>query len=121
RGELSSPGIAFGAHPSRARHPRRSARNGRLALAVDDEPAGRVVGRDCHGHAVAEHDANTMAPHLPGELRENLVAVVEPDAKVSSLRNQDDFAVEMYKLFLAHEFLWTSPRKRCGTGPLVST
>jgi hypothetical protein len=30
------------------------------------------------------------------------VAIVELDAKVAALRNQDDFAVEMYQLFLAH-------------------
>jgi hypothetical protein len=48
-----------------------------------------------------------VAPNLPGELREDLVAVVQLDAKVAALRDQDDFAVEMYELFLGH---WTSWR-----------
>jgi hypothetical protein len=36
-----------------------------------------------------------MSPHLARELRENLVAIVELDAKVSAFRDQDDLAVEM--------------------------
>lgn len=67
-----------------------------LTLAVDDEAARRIVGRDGNRHAIAEDDADTVATNLAGELRENLVAVVELDAKVAALRDQDDFAVEMY-------------------------
>ena len=80
---------------------------GELPLAVDDKAARRVVRRHCHGHAIAEHDADTVAPNLASELRENLVAVVQLDAKVAAFRDQDDFAVEMYELFLGH---WTSWR-----------
>jgi hypothetical protein len=43
---------------------------------------------------------------LACELREDLVAVVQLDAKVAALRDQDDFAVEMYELFLGHRTSW---------------
>ncbi len=39
---------------------------------------------------------------LPASLREDLVAVVELDAKVTALRDQDDLAVEVNQLFFAH-------------------
>lgn len=73
-----------------------------LALAVDDESARRIVRRNGNRHAIPEDHADPVATHLARELRENLVAIVELDAKVAALRNQDDFAVEMYQLFLAH-------------------
>jgi hypothetical protein len=41
-----------------------------------------------------------VAPDLARELGEDLVAVVELDPKVTALRDQDDFAVEMNQLFL---------------------
>ena len=44
---------------------------------------------------IPEHDADTVPTHLARELGEDLVAVVELDAEVASLRDQDDLAVEM--------------------------
>ena len=74
-------------------------------MPVDDEAAGRIVGRDRDGDAVAEHDADPVASDLARELGQDLVAVVELDPKVSAFRDQDDFAVEMYELFFAHRVL----------------
>jgi len=102
------------------------------ALAVDDEAAGRIVGRDRDGDPVAEHHADPVAADLAGELGQDLVAVVELDPKVTALRDQDDFAVEMNELFFAHGILWCffaylaacCPAGRGQTtplGPLVST
>ena len=65
-------------------------------MAIDDEAARRVVRRHRDGHAVTKDDANAVATNLTGELGQNLVAVVELDAKVAALRDQDDLAVEMY-------------------------
>ncbi len=84
----------------------------RLALAIDDEATRRIVGGNRDGNAISEDDADAMAPDLTRELREYLVAVVELDPKVTAFRDQDDLAVEMNQLFLAHV---------TSLGPLVST
>src|SRR5688572_883624 len=74
----------------------------RLALAVDDEAAGGIVGRDRDGHAIAEHHADAVAAHLAGQLGEHFVPVLQLDAEVTALGDEDDFALEVYELFLTH-------------------
>ena len=99
-------------------------------MTIDDEAAGRIVGRDRDGDAIAEHDADPVASDLARELGQDLVAVVELDPKVPAFRDQDDFAVEMNKLFFAQRILSAAPHHvgDAGSshtlwmlGPLVST
>lgn len=66
-----------------------------LALAVDDKPAGWVVRRNGHRDAIAKDDPDAVAADLASELRQNLVAIVQLDAKVSAFRDQNDLAIEM--------------------------
>src|SRR6516162_5640682 len=85
-----------------------------LALTIDDEAARRVVRRDRDSHAVTEDDADAMAAHLAGELGEDLVAVVELDAKVAAFRDQHDLAIEMNQLFLGHSGALSSTNRAPG-------
>lgn len=72
-----------------------SSGNRRLTLTINDKAAGRIVRRNGHGHAVSQHDADSMPAHLACELGQDLVAIVQFDPKVSAFRDQNDFAIEM--------------------------
>src|SRR5690606_12307324 len=80
----------------------------RSALAVDDESAGRIVGRDRDGHPVAEDDADPVPAGVAGQLRENLVAVLAADAEVSALAHLDDLALKLDQIVFAHRI--STPR-----------
>jgi hypothetical protein len=59
------------------------------------KPRARVVRRDGDGDAVTEHDADAVAAHLAGQLGQHFVTVLQLDAEVATLGDQDDFALEM--------------------------
>src|SRR5688500_17243767 len=65
-----------------ASQPKGSAPSPESALAIDDEPAGGVVRRDGHRHAVTEHHADAVAADLAGKLGQHLVAVLQLHAEV---------------------------------------
>src|SRR5438093_1948195 len=58
-----------------------SPRSGRLLVPVRDSATGQVVGRELHLDAVAGEDPDVVHPHLPRDVGENLVAVVELQAE----------------------------------------
>ena len=68
---------------------------GPLALAVDDKPAGGIVRRYRDRDAIPKDNADSVTAHLASELRQNLMAIVELDPKVSAFRDQNDLAIEM--------------------------
>src|SRR5882724_2419172 len=48
-----------------------------LLVAIGDATATEVVGGELHLHAVARQDPDVVHPHLPGDVCEHLVAVLE--------------------------------------------
>src|SRR5262245_7249991 len=52
-----------------------------LLVAVRDAAAAEVVGRELDLHAVAGQDPDVVHPHLPGDVSEHLVPVLELDTE----------------------------------------
>src|SRR3974390_2192024 len=48
-----------------------------LLVPVHDPPATEVVGAELHDHPVVRQDADVVHPHLPADVSENLVPVVQ--------------------------------------------
>jgi len=75
------------------------ARGHLLAVAVDDAPAGQVVGRELHPNAVAWRDANEVAPHAAGCVGDELVPVLELDLEHRIRQRLRDDCVHDYSCF----------------------
>src|SRR3954470_22388745 len=73
-----------------------------LPVAVDDGGAVEVVRRQLDAHAVAREDADAEAAHLPGDVAEDHVIVVELHAEHRGGEGLDDLALELDLLFLCH-------------------
>src|SRR4051812_6041669 len=73
-----------------------------LPVAVDDAGAVEVVRRQLDAHAVARQDADAEAAHLPGDVAEDHVIVVELHAEHRVGVGLDDLALELDLLFLCH-------------------
>jgi hypothetical protein len=74
----------------------------RLLAAVDNNPTRRIIRGQRHGDLVSEDDANPVLAELSTEVRENLVLVLELDAKVARRQDLDDAPLKLYMLFAAH-------------------
>ena len=48
-----------------------------LLVAVDDPAAREVVGRKLHDHSIVRKDPDVVHPHLPADVREHFVPVVQ--------------------------------------------
>ena len=48
-----------------------------LLVAVDDSAAREVVGRELHDYSIGRENADVVLTHLPADVRENLVAVLQ--------------------------------------------
>ena len=65
--------------------------DGSLSLvAIGDAPTTEVVGRELDLHAVAREDPDVVHPHLPGDVREHLVPVLELDPEHGVGQRFDD-------------------------------
>src|SRR6478735_8086184 len=69
-------------------------------IAIDDPPAVEVVRRELDLDPVAGIDANPVAAHLAGGVRDQLVAVVEPHAEHPAREGLEHLALHL-DLFLA--------------------
>src|SRR5690242_18460224 len=75
-----------------------------LLVAVDDPAALEIVGRELDLHPVAGQDADVVAAHLAGDVREHLELVVEADPEHGVRQGLRDLALHLDLLFLlAHE------------------
>src|SRR5262245_31481940 len=70
--------------------------------AINDDAAGRIIRRQGDGDLVAENHANAVLAQLSAEMGEQLVAVVQLDAEISSGQHLDDAALEFYVLLSTH-------------------
>src|SRR5919109_1338337 len=72
-------------------------------VAIDDPGAVEVVRRDLDAHPVPRQDPDAEAPHLPGDVAEHLVAVVELHPEHRVRERLDDLAFEFDLLFLGQK------------------
>src|SRR3954451_23222953 len=77
-------------------------RAGPLPVAVDDAGPVKVVRGDLDAHPVPRQDPDAEPPHLPGDVAEHLVAVVQLDPEHGVRERLDDLAFEFDLLFLGH-------------------
>src|SRR6476660_8278876 len=61
-----------------------------LKKAIGDAAAGQVVRSELHLHLVARQDADVVHPHLPRDVRQHLVAVLELDPEHGVGQRFDD-------------------------------
>src|SRR3954468_14513280 len=73
---------------------------GRLLVAVGDATPVEVVRRELDLHAVAGKDADVVAPHLAGDVPEDLVVVVELHAEHRVREGLGDLALHLNLVFL---------------------
>src|SRR5690625_858723 len=86
---------------------------GRSLVAVDDAAPVEVVGAELDDHAVLGKDADVVLAHLPGDVREHLVPVVELDPEARIRKRLRDRSLDLdHAVLLRH----ASPISRPG-GP----
>src|SRR5918997_4520473 len=91
----SSPSQRSTREPSRRRSaPAIASISRSSAMPIDDPRSVEVVGRDLHSHPVAGQDPDAEPPHLPRDVTENLVAVVELHPEHGVRERLDDLALE---------------------------
>jgi hypothetical protein len=70
-----------------------------LAVAVNDAPALKVIGRELDLDPVARVDPDPESPHLAGGVAKRLVTVVERDPELAVTERLDDLPFELDLLF----------------------
>src|SRR3954453_18214493 len=76
-----------------------------LLVAIDDAAAVEVVGGDLHADLVAGQHADAEAPHLAGEMGEQLVVVLELHAEQQVRQGLGDLTVDLELLLYRHRQL----------------
>jgi hypothetical protein len=80
-----------------------------LLVPVDDSSTGEVVGRELYNDAVFRQDADVVLPHLAADVGENLVTVLQLNAKHRIGQGFDNATLNLDgSVFLSH-FLRDSP------------
>ena len=87
-------------------------------LSVGDSTASEVVGRQLHFHLVAREDPDVVLPHLPGDLRQDLVPVVQLDAEHRARKGLGDLAFDLDLVFLLRQL---PRRNRASSARFVGT
>src|SRR5690242_20577614 len=80
----------------------RRARRASLLVAVDDATAGQVVGRQLDRHLVPGKDLDEVHPHLPGDVGEHHVLVLEFDPEHRVGQGLDHRAFDLDAFFFRH-------------------
>ena len=75
-----------------------------LLESIGDAAAGEVVGRQLDANAVAGEDADVVHPHLPRDMAQHFVPVVELHPEHSVRKGLDDGAYYLnYVVFFSHK------------------
>src|SRR6266849_1597841 len=69
---------------------------------VGDPAPGEVVRRQLDLHAIARQDPDEVHPHLPADVREHLVAVLELDPEHRVRQRLDHRPLDLDRVFLGH-------------------
>src|SRR3954453_22421546 len=72
----------------------------RSLVPVGDPTSAEVVGGELHLDAIARQDADVVHAHLPGDVSQHLVAVLELDAEHRIRQRFHDCALEHDRVFL---------------------
>src|SRR6188472_3113449 len=72
----------------------------RSLVAICDATSGEVVGGELYLHLVPRQDPDVVHPHLPGDVRQDLVAVVQLDAEHGVGEGLQDRAFQHDGVFL---------------------
>jgi hypothetical protein len=67
---------------------------------IGDPTSGEVVRGQFHLDLVAREDSDVVHPHLPGDVREHLVSIVEFDLEHGVRQRFEDLALEYDRIFL---------------------
>src|SRR4051794_2373652 len=67
----------------------------RLLVPVDDATAGQVVGRELHDHAVLGQDADVVLAHLPADVGEHPMPVLQLDPEHRVGQRLDDATLDL--------------------------
>ena len=70
-----------------------------LLVAVRDSTPGEVVGSQLYLNLVAGQDTDVVHPHLSGDVRQNLVAILEFDTEHGVRQRLDNGAFEHNGVF----------------------
>src|SRR3954470_17721135 len=73
-----------------------------LLVPVHDPPARQVVRRELHEDTVARKDPDVVHPHLPGDVRQDLVSVLERHPEHGVGQGLRDGALDLYGILLRH-------------------
>ena len=73
---------------------------GELLVPVGDPASAEVVGGQLHLHPIAGQDPDVVHPHLPGDVREHLVAVLELDPEHGVGQRFDDRSLDQDRVVL---------------------
>src|ERR1700742_5226969 len=76
--------------------------NNGLPEAIRDASLGEVIGRYLHHDLVAREHADAVLAHLAGRVRDDLVAVLQHDAKRGVGQPFADRAFEFQEFFFCH-------------------
>src|SRR5437016_7216409 len=87
-------------------------------LSVGDSTAAEVVRRQLHLHLVARKDADVVLSHLPRDLRQHLVAVVQLDAEHRARKGLGALAFDLDLVFLLRHL---PCRHRASSPPFAGT
>src|SRR5262245_47404555 len=84
-----------------------------LPAAVNDPATAQIVGRNLHLDAVARNDADEILAHAAGDMGNDLVAVVQFDAKLRVGQRFFDAALHFNGFFFRHKTLSLRGMNRC--------
>jgi hypothetical protein len=80
----------------------REREKGDLTTPVNNTPLAEVIGRDLDRDRVPGDDADEVFAHAASNVRNDLVAVAELDAKLGIRQSFLDFAFNLDGLFFSH-------------------
>src|SRR5687768_6273180 len=80
-----------------------------LLGAENDASAGQVVGRELHGDLVAREDADVVHAHLPGNVSQHDMTVLELHSECRVRQGLDDFTLHLDRLFFGHYRVGNTP------------
>src|SRR5436190_14415958 len=79
--------------------------------AEDDPRPGQVVWRQIHRHLVARQYLDVVHPHLPGDMPQHHVSVLQLHPESCVRQHFQDLALHLYRVFLRHQRVGSPPLK----------
>src|SRR3989442_8824186 len=73
-----------------------------LLVAVHDPAACQIVRRELHQDPIPREDSDVVHPHLPGDVRQDLVSVLQGHAEHRVGQRLGDRALDLYGILLRH-------------------